>query len=113
MAHIGNMKFLQKIRCLFRLHEWVPDNLQIWISECYGLAAYKDAKCKYCTANATAAHLTKEQFFHATTFFLKDIPLDQVMGKYPYQVTNDGGLLWYTVGYGPPDGYGLKKYGNL
>lgn len=94
--------FVQKIQCCLNLHKWMPYDIQLWIVPTKNLAGYKDAKCIFCDLKAGIN----------TTFNTKDIPPEQVLGPFsPYQITEDG-ILWYTSGYGPPPGFGLKMHGK-
>jgi len=93
---------VKKLRCYLDFHKWIPYDIQLWIVPSRNLAGYKNAKCDFCDVKMGVT----------TTFHIKDIPPEQVLGPFsPYQITEDS-VLWYTVGYGPPSGFGLKMNGN-
>jgi hypothetical protein len=82
------MTMLHRLRCLLGKHSWQPYGLQIWLNTQLRLAAYKNAKCAHCPMEKGKS----------TVFALKDVPPDQILGKYPYQTTEDG-IFWITAGY--------------
>jgi hypothetical protein len=79
---------IHQIKCFLGHHHWQPFDLQIWLHAQLRLAAYKNAKCAHCPIEKGKS----------TVFSLKDVPSDQILGKYPYQITEDG-VFWITAGY--------------
>jgi hypothetical protein len=82
-------------------HSWRPHDLQIWLNTRLRVAAYQNAKCAHCLIEKGKS----------TIFSLDKIPPDQILGKYPYQITEDG-IFWITAGY-QQDGKGALRDTSL
>jgi hypothetical protein len=89
---------IHQIKCFLGKHSWRPFDMQIWLNMQLRLAAYKNAKCAHCPIEKGKS----------TIFSLDDVPADQILGKYPYQISEDG-IFWITAGYEHNSGKGAPR----